>query len=405
MLVRLAWRNLWRNTQRSGVLLAAIALGMWAGLFLSAITAGYLEQRFDQVITQELSHVQVHHPQFLAEREVEMGVPDAGNIRSWLMEQSGVLAVAPRLRVDAMIQSSVRTSGVELRGVDPAAEAATTQLHKRLSAGGYLPDGRSNPILLGEHGADQLGVELGQRVVLSFQTPAGELTSAAFVVTGLFATGSDAREASLAYARLSDLAGLLEAPALRHEVAILLDDESRSPAIADALNARFDGIAAETWSELSPELRYLNEMGNSTTYILMGVILLALAFGLLNTLLMSIFERTRELCMLLAIGMQRRSLFLMILIESVLLTLVGAAVGLGAGMATIFWLGAQGLDLAPLGGDALAQFGYDPVVYPQIGLDALVGIVALVVMTAILAALYPAWRVRGLQPATAVAGS
>lgn len=403
LLIRIAWRNIWRNRSRSLVLLAAIASGVWAGLFLSAIGQGYLVQRFDQVIANELSHVQVHHPGFRAEREPGQFIAGGEQVLEWAEAQPEVRAVAPRLLLDGMIQSPVKSAGVEIRGIEPGAEAATTGLPEAVVAGDYLQaDGAQQTVILGQRLAEEMGVVLGNRVVLTFQNPENDLVAEAFHVTGLFRGSSRLEETRRVFVRRSDLAESLDVPDGVHQIAVLLGDVSASDAFAAALAGRFPNAAAETWAELSPEMRYLDEMGNVMTYIMMGVILLALAFGLLNTLMMATFERTPEFGMLIAIGMTRGRVFIMVVLESIMLTVSGALIGLVFGQATNRVLGRTGLDLEPVGGAAMETFGYDTVVYPVMANSTLVGVLALVIVTAILAALWPAWKALKLQPAQAI---
>jgi ABC-type lipoprotein release transport system permease subunit len=260
-------------------------------------------------------------------------------------------------------------------------------------------------------------------VVLSFQDLDNEITSGAFTITGIFKTASTPYDERNVFVRAEDLQNLLAERAIYHEIAIMLYHENVSDAVAADLNEEFAGIIAESWHELSPELRYITEAGGSLSVYIMAVIMLALAFGILNTMLMAIFERMRELGMLLAIGMSKLRLFLMIMLESVILTLTGAAAGLMIAYLTLQYLGDKGIDMTSMGGESMAEFGYDAIVYPIAYTNDYTATIFLVVITAILAAVYPAikalrvsgksggvtfetlaiWNVQaaqGLQPAT-----
>ncbi len=398
MLLTISWRNIWRHPARSGVLMAAIVAGLWAGIMVSSLTNGWVQQRFDNMIQEELTHMQIHHPEFLVEREVAMYLPQADELMSFLEQDERVREFTPRTLSDAVIQSPMTASGVQIRGIDTQREPRTTTFHENLTRGEYLDNGARNPILLGEKLAERLNVGIGNRVVLSFQDLDNNITSGSFNIIGLFRTASTPYDERNVFVRAEDLNALLTDRSIWHEIAIMLHDESHSSALAADLNDRFDGIAAETWYELSPELRYITDVGGSLTFYIMVVIMLALAFGILNTMLMAIFERMRELGMLMAVGMSRIRVFLMIMMESVILTLTGAAAGLVLAHFTVNHFGRNGLDMTAIGGDSMAEFGYDAVVFPIAGTGDYVTTILLVVCTAIIAAVYPAIKALRLNP-------
>ncbi|SFX48095.1 ABC transporter permease [Marinospirillum alkaliphilum] len=401
-LMLLAWRNVWRNPARSAVLLLAIALGLWAGLLMVAVSQGMLVQRFERLIEQEFSHLQVHHPQFLTEREVQDHLPDVAALQHWLQQQPELREHTLRVLVDGMIQSPALTAGVEIRGVDPQRERRVSQLDTTLNQGKYLDAALRNPILMGARLAEKLRVRPGQRVVLTFQDTRQELVSASFTLSGTFTSLSRAEEESRVYVPAEVLSAYLADQAIWHQLAVLLQHPDQGSAVAARLQQAFPQVQALAWLELSPELRFLTEMGDLLTWILIGVILLALAFGLLNTLLMATFERTHELGMLLAIGMNKRRVFGLITLESLLITASGALLGVLLALLNINWLAREGLDLSRFGGAALAEFGYDTLIVPVLGSDELLAVALLVVLTALLAALYPAWKALQLNPAQAV---
>lgn len=402
MLLSISWRNIWRHPARSGVLMGAIIAGLWAGILVSALTNGWIQQRFVNLIQEEITHAQVHHPEFLTEREVSMHVPNTDEIFSYLDGDDRVQSYAARTLSDGMIQSPLTSSGVQIRGVQTERERATTTFHENVIAGEYLDSDIRNPILLGEKLAERLNVEIGNRIVLTFQDLDNELTSASFNITGIFKTASTPYDEGNVFVKAEDLQELLGDSTIYHEIAMMLRDEELADGVTADLNGTFDGISAERWYELSPELRYITDMGGNLIVYIMGVIMLALAFGILNTMLMAIFERMKELGMLLAIGMSKLRVFLMIMLESVILTLSGATVGLVLTYFTLEYVGEKGFDMTSMGGESMAQFGYDAVVYPVAYTNDYVTTIILVVITALLAAIYPAFKALKLKPGEVV---
>lgn len=402
LLIFISWRNIWRHPARSGVLLGAIIAGMWAGILVSGLTNGMMEQRFNNLIEESMTHIQIHHPEFLMEREPEMTIPDPSELFNYLDELEQVSSFTARTLSSGMIQSPQATSGVQIRGVQVDREMETTTFHQNMTRGDYLDSDTRNPIIIGEELAKKLDMDIGNRVVLTFQGIDGDLTSAAFSITGLFRTASAQQDVQQVYVRAMDLSEMMADGQVFHEFAILLQDADSSSVVATQINEQFPGVSAETWYELSPELRYIADFGNSMTFYVMLVIMLALAFGILNTMLMAIFERMRELGMLMAVGMSKARVFLMIMFESIMLTCTGAIAGMLLAYITVRWLGETGIDMAALGGESLSEFGYDTMVYPVITSSDFISISILVVVTVLISAVYPSFKALRIKPADVV---
>lgn len=365
---------------------------------ISALTNGLMEQRFNNMIENQLTHLQVHHPEFLTEREPDMFIPGAESILDTLEQDPRVMSATGRTLVDGMIQSPLTTSGVQIRGFVDGEERETTSFHENITQGIFPGDEVRNPILVSERLSEKIKTETGNRVVLTFQDVNNELTSASFTVSGMYKTSSAPYDEVNVFVRSEDLSSLMADSTIYHEIAVMMVQEEMGDSLANELNNSFEGILAETWYELSPELRYLTDFGGSMTLYVMIVIMLALAFGILNTMLMAIFERMKELGMLMSVGMSKIRVFFMIMIEAVILSFSGAAVGMGVAWGSVVLLAENGLDLTGVGGDSLAEFGYDAVIYPMVTSGDFITTAVLVVATAILAAIYPAVKALRMNP-------
>lgn len=390
MILTIAWRNIWRHPGRSGVLIAAIIAGLWAGVVTVGTMNGLLHQRVNYLIESEITHLQVHHPEFLTERRPADTLSGTAALFRFLDEDSRVQAWAPRVLADAMLQSPVKTSGVRVRGLDPQREINTTTFHERVTEGSYLnTEGIRNPVLLGEALLEQHRLRIGNRIVLTFETAGGELTSAAFNIVGQFRSASTEYDETTVLVRASDLSRHLSEVPLYHEAGVLLYDIDDAPALAEALNAAFPEIRAQTWTEISPELSTLVQLGGLMLYIVTMIIMLALAFGILNTMLMALFERMREIGMLLSIGMSRARIFMMIVLEAVLLTLTGAAAGFALALLSIRHFSASGINFEMFA-EGTAELGWDHLVFPVLSTGEFVSIGLIVIFVTLLASLYPA---------------
>jgi ABC-type lipoprotein release transport system permease subunit len=395
---KISWRNIWRNPGRSGVLLAAIVAGVWAGVTTSAVTNGFVDQRFDRLIN-EVSHLQIHHPEFRTERETSMFIPQAEEIIEFLSRDDRLETLSARAIAEGLIQSPANNAGIQVFGVDPDLEQATTSIQDDIVEGEYLDSDIRNPIIIGRKLAEKLNADLGMRLVLTFQDVDEDLTSTVFNVAGIYTSLSGAEE-RLVYTRMSDLQEHLSENPVYHQIAVVLRDEAQIESFVAELNDTFPGSETLSWYNLSPELRLYADLGNQVVYYLMGIIMLALAFGILNTMLMAIFERTRELGMLMAVGMNKARVFFMICLESILITLTGASAGMVLSALSIRYLHSNGLDLSAFS-EGLAEFGYDAILYPSLGAESFLGITLMVAIIAIMASIYPALKAIRLEPAVA----
>ncbi len=396
-LLTLSWRNIWRHPARSGVLLAAIIAGLWAGVVTVGLVNGLMQQRIDYLIEGEITHAQIHHPEFLAEGYSWLYIPDHAAIVDWLENDQRVVSFTSRTITDGMLQSPVKTAGVRVRGIDLPSETRTTNFHENLVAGAYLGSDVRNAVVIGERLASEHNMELGNRIVLTFEDVDNELTSAAFNIVGLFRSASVDYDERNVFVRADELNALLSEAPVHHEIGIMLTDETLAGEVADALNTAFPDIRAQTWRQLSPELSMIVELGGVMVVLITLIIMLALAFGILNTMLMALFERMREIGMLLSIGMSRRRVFGMIMLEASMLTMAGAAAGMALATLSINYFSARGLNLEMFA-EGAAQLGWDHVIYPALSALEYITILAVVVIITMLASLYPAFKGIRINP-------
>ena len=390
MLWILAWRNVWRNKGRTTLLLLSIALGLCAGLLSSALSMGMGKQMVDSGIRSQVSHVQVHHPDFRVSQELNDTILGFKKIENGLAQWPHVVGWTARLRVPAIAASPHAAAGVSLVGVPPDQEKNVTDISEHLVDGSYLTGEWRHPVLIGYTLAGDLGVGVGDKLVLTFQDAEANLSGAAFRVGGIFKTVSSMYDKSHVFVNIQDLAVLLQLQGRYHEVAVLLSSAESVDSIRHKLQVIAPYQKVSTWNELAPELAYIAEAFDYSLWIFMGIIWLALAFGIVNAMLMAVLERRRELAMLLALGMVPQKIFYMIACETLMVSGVGAVVGslLAAGGVQI--LKYTGLSLSVFS-EGLGAWGIAEVIYPVLPWHwyALQMIMAMV--TAFIAALYPAY--------------
>jgi putative ABC transport system permease protein len=401
-LLKISWRNVWRNTRRSLVMIIAIAIGLWGGIFVSALSSGLIDQRFNLSVKQHISHIQIHHEDFLKDRHVKFSIDEWTELRAMLESDASVVAFSGRTLADGMLATASMTVGVGIIGVDADMEANTSGLVNNVMEGSYFDEEWRNPVLVGKKLADKIKVQEGSRLVLTFQNADSELVAAAFRVAGIYRTSNTMLDERNVYVLQSDLVSYIGQHTIINEVALLTDELERVDELKDKYVSHFPALSIRTWSEISPELAYMQEMAQAMLFFVIAIILFALAFGLVNTMLMSVFERTRELGMLMAVGMNRRRVFGMIMFETTFLTFIGAIGGVVLSLVSIQLFKTTGIDLSAVGGDSLNDFGFPSVIYPQLQVSFFGMLLVLVVITALLTSIYPALKALRLKPAEAV---
>ena len=313
----------------------------------------------------------------------------------------GVEAASGRTLVDGMAASPKATFGVAIQGIDPEWESKVTDIHECIVEGAYFIGSGKNPIVIGEKLAHRLSLKLHSKVVLSFQAMDGTLVYAAFRVNGIFKTDSSLFDESHAFVRQADLLRLLNTPPVIHEIAVRATSSGLVPGLLTAFQTAWPGLSIKPWKALSPEIAVTAAAMGSWSYIFIGIILMALIFGITNTMLMAVMERTQELGILIAIGMKRGKVFLMILLETLMVSFTGGICGMLLGGGTILVLSRTGIDLSAFA-SSLESFGAAAVLYPFLPVGMYVALVLMIMVASGIAATLPAWKAVRLDPAKAI---
>lgn len=405
MILKIAWRNIWRSITRSLVVIGAIVIGIWSIIFLVGMVNGMIESYIDNAIKNEVSHIKIHHPEFIKDKESKYYISDIASVKKAIDTISGVKAVSYKTIINAMIGSSHSSRGISTVGVVPKDEANVSGVSERIVEGEYLSDKKKNQILISKRLAEKLKVKLRSKVVLTFQDLENEITMGAFRVVGLFDTGNYMYDESVVFVRQKDINKLLGMNGYGHEVAILLDDLSDMDRVQQSIAKLSPNLLVRNYKEVQPELALFQSQIKMAGIIYMVIFMLALIFGIINTMMMAVLERVRELGMLMSVGMNKVKVFLMIVVETLLLAIVAAPIGLLLGYLTTSYFHKTGINLFFYSEEGMKQFGMDKFIYPNVYTDTYLQLVIAVSLTALLGSLYPAWKAINLRPVEAIRGS
>ena len=401
VLTRLAWRYLWRNHRRTIIMLSAIAVGVWAMIFMTALSRGMVDQIIEDGISVLPGHVQVHNPQFLDDPSVANRIHLSDTELSERFDEEDFEAWASRVKVPAVIASEYESRGVTLLGIDPAAERGFDYLSYDEVEGRFLESNDDSGIVIGQKLADKLETRVGKRVVLMSQDPDNEIADRGFRVVGIFTAQVPQFEESNVFIGKKTAQKMLRIGDTTTEIVFLGENYRDITLTYQRVAASVDDtLAVSRWNEVATYLGSMLSVMDGFVLIWMIVIFLALSFGLVNTLVMAVFERVREIGLMLALGMKPSSILGQIIIESMLLLSVDLLVGNALAWATIQPL-RGGIDISIVA-EGMEMMGAASVLYPRLYVSDMILANVIVLFLGFLASLSPAWRASRYEPVEAI---
>lgn len=401
MLIKVAWRNIWRSKKRSVIIIISVMIGLSTGIFLMAFYNGMIEQRVNTAIQSEISHIQLHHPEFRKDYDIKYSLLNGSPILKKIQSNSNVKAAAGRIIIKGMIASASGSAGITINGIMPEEEKDVTDLPGKLNEGNYFNQQKKNELIIGEKLIKKLKLNINNKAILTFQDIEGNITSAAYRITGVYKTVNTPYDETNVFVTIKDIDSLTGIPGQLNEIAVLLKSNSFLNETQGKFIENFPTTEIKNWMEISPEIGLTVSVADQMVYIFMGIILLALAFGIVNTMMMAVLERTREIGMLLALGMNKLKVFSMILMETFFLVLAGCPGGITIAFIAIAISQKTGISFKKFK-EVYSSFGYSDVIYPTLTNWQFWMIMLLVIITAIVSALFPAWRALQLKPAESI---
>ena len=402
MIWSIAWRNVWRNKVRSIVMIVAIALGLVAGVFTMAFMQGSVNSKIESTTKSELSHLQIHAPHFSENRETTYYMKNSSELVTKIENLDSVKAACRRLIAEPFITAAHGTGGGKLVGINREQEKNVTDIWEHVVKGTYLEkSGRMPPVLIGEKLSKKLKLKIGSKINVQLVDLEGNLSAKGYRVCGIFKTANTTFDGTNLFVRYRDLQSQLGIEnGAAHEIAIRVNHGNEAALVKPSIERIAPKYVVQTWKEISPEMSLLTDSMNQYMYIFILIILLGLCFGIINTMLMAVLERVKEIGMLMAVGMNRRKIFAMIILESILLTITGGFFGLITGAALIKYFETTPIDISMFS-KGLEKFGFATQVYTSLNVEMLFTISVLVVLTGLISAVYPARKALKLNPAEA----
>lgn len=402
MNLSLAWRNIWRNKTRSLIIMASVVIGLFAGIFVLALYEGMLHARVRTVIDTEVSHLQMHHPEFKDDYDPALILKDHHQVMNALREMKSIRYCTYRSVTQGMLATATGSAGVQINGIVPELENRVSGMNKKITEGEELSNKKQNGILIGKKLMEKMKLRIGSKLVLTFVDRESNITAGAFRVQGVYQTNNTPLDERNVYVHQGTLNNYLGTIGASHEIAIILFQDEDVDGMKQQLSKRFPDYLVQTWKENSPETDLMVSTINQYSSIIIIIIMIALAFGIINTMLMSVLERTREIGMLSALGMNRIKVFTLILSETFFLTLVGVPIGILISWMTIDYFSTAGIDISSFSGAAMSGFGFSSIMYPEFPGARIPTVMTIVISTALLSSIFPSLKAIKLQPADAL---
>ena len=404
---QMAWRNIWRNTRRTILTICAIAFASLLLVFMLSFQFGSYETMINTSVKIQTGHLQIQAQEFQEKKNIRQVVPEPEKIAAILKTISHIAAYTYRGQAFSLISSNDRTYGVAVTGIDPDREADVSRLKSLIREGDFLTAEDTDQALIGRLLAQNLRVKLGDELTVLGQGRDGSIAATVVQIKGIFSSGISDFDRAAIQIPLRTFQEVYSMQGAVHEVVVIADSLRNVDAIKTGVEAGLPSLNLKNplmvldWDELMPGLRQSIEMDLISGLIFYLLLVLVVAFSILNTFLMAIFERTREFGVLMAIGTTPGRLTKVLLIESMTMTLIGIVTGIIVGSMITLYFQVHGIDFSGAS-ELLSQFGITGRMYPKLSwLSAISGPLAVLMIT-FLAALYPALKVRRLQPVEAM---
>jgi ABC-type lipoprotein release transport system permease subunit len=386
---------------------AATVFAVFLVVFFVAMAAGLHEKMIEDSVRLHSGHLSVSGRGYLENQTLEQYLHLDASLESALAATPGVRGMAPRVVGFGLLSKDSATQGVALFGVDPEREASVSTLPNRIRRGRFVSDEIPLGIVLGERLSHNLGADLGDEILVYSVAYSLEMAYELFTVVGIADFLEPPLDRSLALISVADAQSFFVYGDRVSEVALLAENADASSELARRLATALPEISStpaevHTWGEIVPELEQLIFLDDAALYILLVILVVVVAFGILNTILMSVLERTRELGVVLALGLRPRAVFRLIYLESMLLALGGLLIGLALAIPAVLYMQAHPWELTGGANVAMEYFGFEPVMTWKLKPWNPIGSAITIFSVAAIAALYPALKASRGRPVDAL---
>ena len=404
LVFRLAWRNLWRHPKRTWLTTGAMVFSNVLLVFMISLQFGMYDLMIDNTLQSFTGHMQIQAPGYKDDQKIRQAVPDIEPLATSLRSQLDSEDIAARGTAFALASSADRSYGIAVFGVEPEFEPNVSTIPNLIDRGRFLDNSAAAEIVIGAALARNLRIQLGDELTLLGSGRDGSFAAAVVNVVGIFNSGLAEIDRSITEVPLAFFQDMFFMDGAGHQVVINAPAIDAVPALVSQVGELLpagDDLVLHDWDALQPGLKQAIRADMSSAFFMYGILVILVAFSVLNTQLMSVLERTHEFGIVMALGLTPGRLGRLVLLETAIMGLLGLAIGVLLGALLTFYLGVNGFAYPGME-ELAAKFNLPARFYPQLSLPTLMAGPVVVFVFTILSALYPALRLHRLHPVEAM---
>jgi putative ABC transport system permease protein len=402
MILKLIWRNLWRNSRRTLITMASIAFAVLFAVLMKSFQDGVFNNLIKNVVGYYFGYVQIHQKGYWDEQILDNSFELKKELNNRLQQNHQITAIVPRLETFVLASKGNTTKGCLLVGTDAVRENKLTQLKSKLIKGSYFENNEAT-VLIAEGLAKRLEVSVSDTIVLFGQGFHGVMAAGKYKIKGIIHLASPEMNAAFVYLPLTATQSFLSAENRLTSVSLGIDDPENTDAIAQNIKAIIgQQYEVMPWQELIPDVANHIKADGFSFYIFSGILYLIIGFGLFGTVLMMTAERKYEFGMLIAIGMKKSKLQLILFGETVLITFFGVLLGILMSLPLVLYLQEKPIRFGGELAKAYEQFGFEALFPTNVDQNIFITQSLIVLAMAVLIGVYPLWHIHGLDPVNAM---
>lgn len=399
-LIRIAWRNVWRNGRRSGVTIAAMSLGLVVMILWSALVQGYLVGMEQRILELELGDMQIFALDYERDPSVYTRIEDSATVVESLTRAG--LRAAPRLLAWGLASVDESSAGASLRGIDVERERDVSEIHEHVLDGRWLRPGEDHAVVLGRRLVRTLGASVGDELFVLSQGADGGMAYGLYTVVGILGNVGDLTDRTAVFLTDAAYRDLMAVPGGAHQIVVRRPDGVELDPAAGNVRGLLPGLDVKTWREIAPTLASMLDSARSGMIVMVLIVYITIAILILNAMLMAVFERVREFGVLKALGAGPGEVLAMVWLESAIQVGLAVAIGLAIGWPGAWLLERHGIDMGMVGGTSIMGIAMDERWYGLITSDVFITPVAALLAIVCLAVAYPAARAALIRPVDAM---
>jgi putative ABC transport system permease protein len=403
MYFRLAWRNMWRSRRRTLITVSSIFFAVVFAILMRAMMIGVFDRMINDTVSTWCGYLQIHHTGYWDNKSVDSTFEESPRLNSILNNEKAIIAWTPHLETFALASTGERTKGMMLIGIDPVKENSVSNLSKKIIAGTYLNDSDKS-IMLAEGLADYLKLKVNDTVIILGQGYQGNMAAGKYPLKGIAHLAIPEMNKSMAWLPMAQSRIFLSTGARYTSISIMVNNRNEVDKLKQNISRQTPGSEYElmTWQEMNPGLDEIFQAKMAQNKIMSGVLYLVIAFGIFGTILMMLNERMHEFGILIAIGMKKRKLSMVIVMEMVLMSIVGALLGIAGAFPIVLYFRIHPIQMGGSWAQIASQFGFESVIQPNIDISNFIIQGYVVLSISIVLSLYAIFKIHKIKAISAI---